>query len=107
MIKRILQVEKTENNQGLLKATLEYGGTESEETIEKELLEAIFKSDPALEENTGRLLPGKKISEIGLSLFLLKPNANGVSHLGGIQGNAHLIEAALQVLSKNGYKVKY
>ena len=105
MIKRILKVEKVESSPEELQASLEFGGTASEEEIEKELLNVIFKCSPALEENTGRLAPGKKQTEIGLSLFLTEPDNNGISHLAGIRGVKSLVYSALNELGNKGYEV--
>ncbi len=94
-----------ELSSGELVAELEQGGDIPEEVIEGELLSIIYKTDPALDNDTGRLVPGKKNSEISLSLHLTEPDLEGISRLGGIRGNEKLFHVVLQELKVIGYEV--
>ncbi len=106
MANRILKFNDFEEGSGMLTALLEPGGNISEQEIERELLSVIYRCDPALEDETGRLTPGKKNSEISLSIILTDPDENGISHLGGIRGKRDLLIVALQELKDLGYEIR-
>ena len=105
MPSRRVTIDKLEN--GAVVAILDQSGDVSEEMIEREFLAIIYKADPALDDDTGRLVPGARNSEISLSLYLTEPDLDGVSHLGGIRGAEPIFHAVIEELSKNGYEVKY
>ncbi len=107
MPKRILTVQTNGNDRSTVVALLRQKGSIAEETIESELLGAIYKCDPALDDATGRLLPGKRQSEVSLSIVLTDPDAEGTCHIGGIEGQAHSLEAALDELELVGYEIQY
>lgn len=102
MPRRTVSIHKLET--GELAAVLEQLGDVPEEIIESELLTVIYTADPALDE-TGRLVPGMKNSEISLSLHLPEPDAEGTSHLGGIRGSGPVFYLAVEELKKIGYEV--
>lgn len=99
-------VRITELGNGELVAELDQVGEVSEEEIERELLSVIYKSDPSLDDDTGRLIPGRKGLEISLSLHLTEPDPDGVSHLGGIRGKRELFARVMQELEAIGYEVR-
>jgi len=90
---------------GELVAMLDQSGDIPEGIIETELLEVIHKADPALDDETGRLVPGMKNSEIALSLHITEPDSEGISGLGGIRGKETVFQLVLEELQKIGYEV--
>ena len=87
-------------------AELEQDGDVTYETIDSELLSTIYKCDPSLDDDTGRLVPGKRSSEIALRLHLTDPDTDGVSHLGGMRGESSLLNEVIEDLKSKGYTIK-
>ena len=90
---------------GELAALLDQSGEIPEGIIEDELLAVIYRADPALDDESGRLVPGMKNSEISLSLHLTEPGPDGISPLGGIRGQEAIFYLVLEELQKIGYEV--
>ena len=100
MTKRLVRINRL--GAGELLAALEQAGDVPEEIIESELLATIYKADPSLEDDTGRLVSGRKSSEISLSLYLTEPDSEGISRLGGIRGKEELFPFVLKELKLIG-----
>ena len=80
-------------------------GPISETDASSELTAIVIATDPALDHSTGRLVPGKRRSDVTTSLFLMVPDAAGISHLAGIicaEAQAVVVAAHAE---KKGYRV--
>ena len=102
-----IRISPNGNDRSTAVALLTQDGGVAEETIESELLGTIYKCDPALDDATGRLLPGKRQSEVSLSIVLTEPDSEGTCHIGGIEGQAHSLKAALEELKVVDYEIQY
>ena len=103
MPSRVLSAEQAEH--GRVRLRLGAGGPLSEAEATEDLTAILYASDPALDHQTGRLIPGKKKTDITTNLFLTEPDANGVSHLGGIECEPSQVELVVSLAKQKGYRV--
>jgi hypothetical protein len=90
---------------GRVRFALEPGDEVSEDDAASELTAFVFAADSAVDSQTGRLIPGKRGSEIRTSLFLTPSGVDGVSHLGGIDCAEADAEIVMQHVRSGGYVV--
>ena len=90
---------------GRVRFSLRPEGPLSEDELSSELTAVAIAADPALDKATGRLLPGRRSTEITTLLFLAPPDASGISHLGGIECAAEHASAVAALAEKKGYRV--
>jgi hypothetical protein len=103
MPSRELVAEKI--GRGRLRYRLGMGAVCSEQELEGELQAILRQIDPALDSDTGRLQPGKRITDVRTNLFLTEQDGNGLSHLGGIEcAEADSVELE-RVAAQMGYRV--
>jgi hypothetical protein len=98
-----LQQKPSEN--GRVRFALEAGAEVSEADVASELTALVFAVDPALDSETGRLIPGRRGSEIRTSLFLTPPDDHGISHVGGIECAEADVEFVARHAQARGYVV--
>jgi len=80
-------------------------GPLSEAEAVSELTAILIAADPAVDGETGRLIPGKRQTDITTCLFLSGPDAAGVIRLGGIECT-HEHAATVRLLAEaRGYRV--
>jgi hypothetical protein len=92
--------------QGRVRFKLRLEGPVSEADVAAELTAILQTADPALESDTGRLVPGKRNGEIRTNLFLTAPDAHGNSHLGGIECHAAEADLVVSLAEARGYRVQ-
>ena len=90
---------------GRVRFLLRSDGQISETDASSELTAIVIATDPALGHSTGRLVPGKRTSDITTSLFLTAPDAAGISHLGGITCAETQAVVVAAHAEKKGYRV--
>jgi hypothetical protein len=90
---------------GRVRFLLHPAGPLPEDELASELTAIVVATDPALDKRNGRLLPGKRAADITTSLFLMQPDASGVSHLGGIECAAEHALVVTALAEKKGYRV--
>jgi hypothetical protein len=103
MPSRKLRQKPPEN--GRVRFALEGGGEVPEGEVASELTALVLAVDPALNSHTGRLVPGKRGSEIRTSLFLTPPDDDGISHIGGIECAEADAEVVARHAKAGGYVV--
>jgi len=90
---------------GRVRFNLRLEGPVSESDVTAELTTIVQAADPALDSDTGRLIPGKKNTEIRTNLFLTMPDAQGISHLGGIECHSAEADLVVSLAEARGYRV--
>lgn len=90
---------------GRVRFSLHPEGPLSETELASELTAIVVATDPVLDKDTGRRLPGKRTTEITTSLFLTDSEAMGVSHLGGIECAPEHAAVVANLAEKRGYRV--
>ena len=78
-----------------------------EQLLHDQLLPIFYKVSPALDDTTGRLIPGHKKDElhIGSHFILSELDEAGLSHIEGIFTHCLLLNDLVSELSKLGHNV--
>lgn len=103
MPSRELIAERTQGSR--VRFSLRLDGPFSETEVAAELTAILIAADPALDDNTGRLIPGQRQTDIKTSLFLTAPDSAGVSHVGGIECTHDQVPIIAMLAEKRGYRV--
>lgn len=91
--------------QGRARFQLRGGGSMSEGEANAELLRIVYAADPALDESTGQLLPGKRASEITSRIVTSGPDEAGLHHIAGLECSIELAATVSSVARRHGYRV--
>ena len=100
---RELHIQASES--GWVEFRAQQGNAVSESTLESELLPIIYVADPALDDATGRLLPGFRATSVAARLLVLGPDSVGSHYLGGITCTTELAANVARLAAERGYHV--